>query len=257
MLEAAAWALLAASSLVLGALIAYSPILGWLQARHEWRLGLLMAFGSGALVSAVAYDLVEEAVAASIGGVDVALGFALGAVTFFVGDELLDRWAARAAGRGAGEGARGDAAHREGARAGLAILLGAVLDGIPESLVIGVTLLAGGGVETAVVVAVFVSNVPESIASTAGLVGQSPRRVVIGSWIVVALASSLAAAIGYGLLGGASSSAIAAIQAFAAGAILVMLSDEMIPGAHQKGHTAAGLATALGFAVAALLSFST
>ena len=243
MLEAAFWALLAASSLLVGALIAYTPpLLHWLVARHEWRLGLLMAFGSGVLISAVAYDLVEEAVAVSVGGFDVAIGFGLGAVAFFIGNALIVRYAGSADSEPGG---------------GLALLLGAVLDGLPESIVIGVTLLAGNGVEVAVVVAVFLSNVPEAISSTAGLVGHYRRSRVLGSWLIVVAASGLAAAAGYALLGGAPGSAIAAIQSFAAGAILVMLADEMMPGAYQKGHTAAGLATAFGFAVAALLSFAT
>jgi ZIP family zinc transporter len=249
MLEAAAWGLVAASSLVLGALVAFSPpLLGWLTARHEWRLGLLMAFGSGVLISAVAYDLVEEATAVTVTGIDVAIGFALGAITFYVGDELLERWAARS-GRPDGDG--------DGDRSGLAILLGAILDGIPESVVIGLTLLSGNGIGIAVVVAVFLSNVPEAISATAGLVRRYPRANVLAGWLVVVVVSALAAGVGYGLLGGASGGLVAALQAFAAGAILVMLADEMIPGAFSRGHTPAGLATALGFGVAAALSFST
>jgi ZIP family zinc transporter len=132
-----------------------------------------------------------------------------------------------------------------------------VLDGIPESVVIGISLLAGGSVSVAVMAAVFLSNIPEAIVSTGGLVARFGRSATLAMWSVVVVASGLAAGLGYALLGDAPAGLVAGIQAFAAGAILVMLTDEMIPGAHQKGHTAAGLATAFGFAVAALLSFNT
>jgi len=245
-LTAGLWGAVGASSLLLGALIALAPAIhGWLVERHEWRLGLLMAFGAGVLVSAVAFDLFEEAVNASVGGIDVALGFALGAIAFFVGDELIDRWTARS-----------DAADDNGASP-LGILLGTILDGIPESVVIGVSLIAGGGVSVAVLAAVFLSNIPESISSTPGLAVRFGARGALAIWSVVVVASALAAALGYGLLGSAPPAIVTGLQAFAAGAMLVMLADEMIPGAHARGHTAAGLATACGFAVAALLSFGT
>ena len=246
MLLAGLWGAVGASALLFGALIALAPsIHGWLVARHEWRLGLLMAFGAGVLVSAVAFDLFEEAVSASANGLDVAIGFAVGAITFFVGDELLDRLVTRS-GVAADDGA-----------SPLGIMLGAILDGIPESVVIGISLLAGESVSVAVVAAVFLSNIPEAISSTPGLAARWGARFTLAAWGGVVAASALAAALGYSLLGGAPPWLTIGLQAFAAGAILVMLTDEMIPGAHAKGHTAAGLATAFGFAVAALLSFGT
>ena len=246
MLLAGLWGAVGASALLFGALIALAPsIHGWLVARHEWRLGLLMAFGAGVLVSAVAFDLFEEAVSASANGLDVAIGFAIGAITFFVGDELLDRLVTRS-GVAADDGA-----------SPLGIMLGAILDGIPESVVIGISLLAGESVSVAVVAAVFLSNIPESISSTPGLAVRFGARGALAIWSVVVVASALAAALGYGLLGSAPPAIVTGLQAFAAGAMLVMLADEMIPGAHARGHTAAGLATACGFAVAALLSFGT
>jgi ZIP family zinc transporter len=236
--EAALWAFIAASSLVLGALLAFAVRIG------DRALGLIMAFGSGVLISAVAFDLFEEAVNVSASGAAVGAGFVLGALVFFVGDELIDR---ANAGRASGPG-------------GMGIVLGAVLDGIPESVVIGVSLVAGDAVSVAVVIAVFLSNVPEAISATTDLVAAGHRRGrVLALWIVVALASAAAAAIGYSALGEASGSTIAAVQAFAAGAILTMLSDEMIPeGFERAGHRKlVGLVTALGFGLAALLSFRT
>ncbi len=231
--EAALWGLVGASSLVLGALIAFAFRI------PDRILGLVMAFGSGVLISAVAYELVEEAVAVSVNGVSVALGFAGGAIVFFAGDLLIDRYL--------GTG-------------GWGILLGTILDGLPESAVIGISLLSGQGVSVAVLVAVFLSNVPEAVSATADLrSGEVGRARIVGLWTAVVAASALAAGLGYGLLGDASGDAIAWIDAFAAGAILTMLADEMIPeGFERAGHRKlVGLVTSFGFAVAALLSFRT
>jgi len=238
--EAALWGALAASSLLLGALIAFR-----VRMRHR-TLALVMGFGSGVLISAVAYELVEEAVAVSANGLVVGAGFAAGAIVFFVGDEAIERHA----GSGSGGG-------------GLAIVLGAVLDGIPESAVIGISLIGGGSVSVAVLVAVFLSNVPEAISATSQLVeGGWSKAKVTAMWSVVVLASALASLLGFALLQDAPGEWIAAIQAFAAGSILTMLADEMIPEAYREARSSAhrkavGLATALGFAVAAALSFGT
>jgi ZIP family zinc transporter len=238
--EAALWGALGASSLLVGALIAFR-----VRMRHR-TLALVMAFGSGVLISAVAYELVEEAVAVSANGLAVGAGFAVGALVFFVGDEAIER----RAGSGTGGG-------------GLAIVLGAVLDGIPESAVIGISLIGGGSVSVAVLVAVFLSNVPEAISATSDLVeGGWSKGKVTAMWSVVVVASALASLLGFTLLQDAPGEWVAAIQAFAAGSILTMLADEMIPEAYREARSsthrkAVGLATALGFAVAAALSFGT
>lgn len=237
--EAAFWGALAASSLLVGALVAFR-----VRMRHR-TLALIMGFGSGVLISAVAYELIEEAVAASANGLAVGAGFAAGALVYFVGDEAIERHA------GSGKGG------------GLAIVLGAVLDGIPESAVIGISLIAEGSVSVAVLVAVFLSNVPEAISATSDLVrdGWSKGRVT-ALWSAVVTASAVASLLGFALLQDAPGEWIAAIQAFAAGSILTMLADEMIPEAYREARSSAhrkavGLATALGFAVAAVLSFGT
>jgi ZIP family zinc transporter len=236
-LEAMAWALLGASSLLLGALIAFAVPIG------DRLLGFIMAFGAGVLISAVAYELVEEAVTVAADPYVVGAGFAVGALVFFAGDVAIDR---RLKGR----------SDRAG---GLGIVLGAVLDGIPESVVIGASLLTGETASVAVIVAVFLSNIPESISASSDLVRERwARSKVLLLWVVVVVASTLAAGVGYAALEGSSGSWIAAIQAFAAGGILTMLADEMIPEAfeytdHRK---TVGLALAFGFAVSAALSFS-
>jgi ZIP family zinc transporter len=233
MLEAGGWGLFAASSLVLGAALAFT---GWIRPRP---LRLITAFGAGVLISAVAYDLVEEAVQMSAGGVAVASGFVLGSLVFYFGSKLVERWT-------------------HGNSQGTGTLLGAALDGIPESAVLGVSLLAGGGVSVAVLVAVFLSNVPEGLSSSAGLLSSGHKRGwIITTWLIVALVSGLVAALAYGSLGSAGPDVIGFIEAFAAGAILTMLADDLIPAAFTEGDRLPGVATAAGFAVAALLSFST
>jgi len=234
-LAAGLWALVAASSLVVGALLALTD---WVRDR---RLRLLIGFGAGALVSAVAYDLFAEAVAVSATGVSVAAGFVGGALAFYVGDELIERLPGA---KGAGGG-------------GLPILFGAILDGIPESVVLGLTLVGGGAPSVAVLIAIFVSNVPESIAASTRMreAGRSPVWIV-GIWTAVAAASAAAAAIGYSLLAGTPGENVAFMNAFAAGAILVLLADDLLPQAHAERDKLVGLLTAAGFALAAFLSFN-
>nr|MDP9483526.1 ZIP family zinc transporter [Chloroflexota bacterium] len=137
------------------------------------------------------------------------------------------------------------------------ILIGAVLDSVPESVVLGVSLLAGGGVSVAVLTAIFISNLPEGLSSSTGLSAAGHgRSQIIGAWLLVAIASGVVAAISYGALGKAGGDVISFMEAFAAGAILTMLADEMVPSAFVAGDKLPGLATAAGFAVAALLSFN-
>jgi zinc transporter, ZIP family len=210
----------------------------------ERTLGLIMAFGSGVLISAIAYDLVGDAYDTA-GGVGITAGIFSGALAFFFGDLLIDR---------AGGGDRKSAQHTEGSSA-KAIVLGTVLDGIPESIVVGLTLLTGEGLSVAVVSAVFLSNLPEAMAATTGFVaaGARPARILL-LWTVIALVSATASAIGYAALGDASAGGVAYVQAFAAGAILTMLADTMMPEAFEHGGKVAGLATTLGFVLAFGLS---
>jgi ZIP family zinc transporter len=236
-LEAMGWALLGASSLLLGALVAFAvPI-------PRKVLGFILAFGAGVLISAVAYELVEEAVTTAADSYAVAIGFPLGAIVFFLGDVSIDLRL-----KGSSD-----------AGGGLGIVLGAVLDGIPESVVIGASLLTGETASVAVIVAVFLSNIPESISASSELLrdGWSRWRVLV-LWLIVVATSTLAAGLGYVALEGASGSWISAIQAFAAGAILTMLADEMVPEAFEytEHNKTVGLALAFGFALSAALSFA-
>lgn len=233
-----AWALLGASSLLIGAGLSFvAPM-------SKQLLGFILAFGAGVLISAVAYELVEEAAGFGVAAGVVAGAFALGALVFAGGDILIEK---RLKGGGSEPG-------------GLGIVLGAVLDGIPESVVIGASLINEDSASVAVVVAVFLSNVPEAVAASSDLVREGWSRVrVFLMWVIVVVASTIAAGVGYALLKNASGDWISAIQAFSAGAILTMLADEMIPEAfdYTDHNKTVGVALAFGFAVSAALSFRT
>jgi ZIP family zinc transporter len=230
--------LLAASSLVLGAAISLRFRIGL------GTIGLIMGFGAGVLISAVAFDLVEEAVGVTSGHGAVLLGLFAGCGVFFGGDWLIDR-SGGAGRKSAGGGDRSSA---------LAIVLGTILDGIPESVVIGLTIFESGSVGAAYLVAVFVSNVPEAISSSVGLraSGWRPRRI-LGMWTLITVISGLASLVGYVALQDASPSAVAFMLAFAAGAILTMLADTMMPEAYEHGGRLVGVVTTLGFAVAFMI----
>ena len=239
MLEAAFWGLVGGAALLAGAVVAVTL-------RPSSRVNaFVMAFGAGVLISAIAFDLTQEAI--EIGGGDAAaLGLAAGALVFFSGDRAISAHGGANRKRSGGQQAEGDP---------LGITLGALLDGIPESAAIGLTLLSGGGVSVSFVVAVFLSNLPESISATTGLerAGHS-RRWILGLWLSVCAVAAISAALGYALLGDASENAVAFIKAFAGGAILCMLADTMMPEAFEEGGGPVGLVTVLGFALAALLS---
>lgn len=234
-IQAGLWGLLAGSSLVIGAVI------GVMLDIPRRIVALVMGFGAGALISALSFDLADEAFKAA-GALTLGIGLAAGAVTFFVGNTLLKR---------SGRKRRREVA----STGGMALLLGALLDGIPESIVLGASLLGGFGVSVSFLAAVFISNVPEGIAGARDLrdEGESGSRI-LRLWVMVALASGLAAGIGNLLLGDTDPWVVALVQAFAGGAILTMLADSMMPEAFEYGGDAVGLATVFGFSVAFLLA---
>ena len=235
MLEAALWGLITSGSLLVGAWLTFA----FRPGRRV--VGLTMGFGAGALISAVAYDLVLDAFDERV--VWPALGLAAGALAFFVGDVLIDRLG----------GERRSMDHERGDDGGspLAIVLGAVLDGLPESAIIGVTLVEGGAVSAAFIAAVFLSNLPESIGATTGLVAEGWRRsTILLQWGAVVAASTVTAALAWVVFDAMEGLDASFLLAFAAGALLVMLADTLMPEAFAFGGRAAGLATTLGFALA-------
>jgi ZIP family zinc transporter len=239
MSEALIAGLIASSSLLLGAIAGLKLPIG------DRVLGLLMGLGAGALVSSLAFELAEEAIDEG-GFVPLAIGLTVGALAFWGGDRLLER-----------SGHRGRKARPRGADAeasGGTLALGALLDGVPEQAAIGIGIAAGGGAGIALIAAVFLSNVPEALASAAAMKdAKRPPGQVLALWAAVALAGTAATVVGYAALGDASGNVTAFILAVAAGAVIVMLTDAMIPEAVAKGGKAVGLVTCFGFALAVLI----
>ena len=240
MIEALLVGAIATSSLLVGAEIAFALRPG------SRVLGLVMDFGAGALISAVAFELVLESFDGDQPWVLV-IGMAAGAGAFFIGDIVIDRMGGEHRKRSTGAQAEGSP---------LAIVLGAALDGIPESIVVGIGVAVGGELGVAFVAATFLSNLPESMSASSGLDRAGWRRTKIRQlWLVVVGASLGAVALGYAF-GAAVGMGTGFVPAFAAGAILTMLADTMMPEAYEFGGPTVGLATVGGFLLAFLLSAS-
>jgi ZIP family zinc transporter len=236
MLSAFLWGGFAAAALLIGYALAGRGL-------SNRTIGIVMGIGAGALISAIAYELLPESTLGST-GMGVALG--LGAIAFFVGDWIVDR-------RGAAE--RKDIAGDQAGGSGAAIFVGTLLDNVPESIVLGMSLALGGAINVAFLAAVFVSNLPEGVAGTVNLAaaGRS-RRNIFWMWMLLVLISAACAALGYTLVQWLPGVQGLYVQAFAAGAMLTMLADAMMPEAFQHGGKTVGLFTVLGFAMAAGLA---
>ncbi|MFZ1412166.1 MAG: ZIP family zinc transporter [Micropruina sp.] len=240
---AAGAGLLAGSALLLGSLIA------WFVRVPAAVVAAVMAFGSGVLISALTFELVDEAI--NTGGLAATiLGFLTGSVVYVAMNVLLARYGARHRKRSGGK----HPSHAEHPSSGGAIALGALLDGIPESMVLGLSFLTGGGLSLPMFAAIFISNVPEGLSSSAGMKRAGrPARYVFGIWGGIAIVSGLASLAGYLLLDGASPGTLAFVNALAAGAILAMITDTMIPEAFEEAALYSGLLATLGFLVALTL----
>jgi ZIP family zinc transporter len=237
--EAFLWGAFASGSLLLGAVVAA------LRPPGKRLLGLVMGFGAGVLISAVAFELMEEAV--DVGGPGGAtVGLFAGAAVFTVGDILIGRFERRR---------RHSMGEVMEAPSGLSIVLGALLDGVPETAVLGLTILQTGEVGFAMLMAVFVSNIPEGVAATTTLEQHGWRRSrILWMWTGIVAVCALSAAVGYAVLDGAAPATLAFTYAFAAGAILTMLATSMMPEAYEDAGRPVGFVTVVGFAVAFGLS---
>ena len=243
-LQAGFWGLVAGSALLFGAAIAYFVNV------PQRLVAAVMAYGSGVLISALSFELMD--VAYEKGGFDsTAFGFLGGAALYTLANWLLARYGAKHRKRSSGK----QATEQDSAGSGTAIAVGALIDGIPESIVIGLSMLQGGAVSMVAVIAIFLSNIPEGLSSAAGM-KQAGRSAgyIFGVWGAIAAISGIASLIGFTLFRGASPDVVAATTAIAAGAILSMLVDTMIPEAFAETHDFAGLITVAGFLSAFVLS---
>lgn len=235
--QAMFWGTLAGGALVLGSW------LSWTWSIPAKLVSSIMAFGAGVLISALAFELVDEAVDG--GGLwPTVAGFLAGAVVYVSANALLARAGAKHRKRSKGK----QPSEKDSPGSGTAIAVGALLDGIPESVVLGLGLVSAGSVSPAMLAAVFISNVPEGLSSTAGMkkAGRS-AGYVFGVWGGIALLCGLASLLGYTALENAPAEAVAFITAVAAGGILAMLSDTMIPEAFEEHHNLTGLVASVGF----------
>lgn len=236
MWTAVLWGGLAAAALLVGY---------WLARRNlsNRTIGMVMGLGAGALLSAIAYELIPESV---LGGGQMAVAFLIGAFAFFGADWLIDR--------GGGKDRKDIAGGNVGS--GSAIFIGTLLDNIPESIILGMSLAVGGSINAAFMAAVFVSNLPEGVAGTVNMesAGRS-RRNIFWMWFALVLISAAFAGVGYVVINILPAADGRYAQAFAAGAMLTMLADAMMPEAFEHGGRLVGILTVLGFLAAAMLSF--
>ncbi|WP_350350593.1 hypothetical protein ABS642_14065 [Microbacterium sp. A8/3-1] len=232
--EAVLWGVVAASPLFVGA------VLAMLRAWPPRWLGIVLGFGAGALMASIAFELWEEGLQRG-GAIPLVAGVAAGALAYYIAARILDARAAK----------------KKSEAGGGQLAVGALLDGIPEQLVLGIGLASGEPVSMALVVAILVSNLPESIGSAADLLqgGMAKSRVLL-LWAGVAVICALATVAGFGLATVTGEAFRTTASGFAAGALLVMLVDSMVPEAQSKAKESTGLATVLGFALAAGLSFA-
>ncbi|MXG91006.1 ZIP family zinc transporter [Nocardioides flavescens] len=243
-LQAGLWGLVAGGALVVGAAVA------WFARVPRVVVAAVMAFGSGVLISALAFELVDEA-ERSGGLAATVAGLVAGAVVYVAANVALSR---RGAARRKASGEE-QSSEQEQSGSGAAIAIGALLDGVPESVVLGLSLLGGGGVGVPVLAAIAISNLPEGLSSSAGMKANGrSARYVFGVWTAIALASGLAGALGVLALDGASDATVSVITAVAAGAILTMVADTMIPEAFARTQLWTGLITTAGFIAAFALS---
>lgn len=243
-IQAGLWGLLAGSALLAGALGGY-----FLRMPQRF-VAAVMAFGSGVLISALSFDLMQEAYEDG-GFIATAAGFLVGAAIYTGVNLFLAVRGAKHRKRSGNQ--QPSEAQNKGS--GLAIAAGALLDGIPESIVIGVSMIRGGVVSLVAVAAIFLSNIPEGLSSAAGMkkAGRG-AAYVFGIWGGIALISGIAAWAGYAGFSHASPGVVASTTALAAGAILAMLADTMMPEAFEAAHSFAGFLTVLGFLVAFILT---
>jgi zinc transporter, ZIP family len=223
-------------------------------------IAAIMAFGSGVLVAALTFSLVEEAFSLSQSIPPVVIGFILGGVSYSVANHILDRKSKSKSDDNTSSAVRkrkrshGDNAGGGKSASGLSLLVGSVMDNIPENMALGISLVTGGGVNIVLISAIFISNFPEGLASTEGMKSNGrSKRYILMLWSIAVVIGTISTAIGFAVLSKASPFVISVAISFAAGAILVMLAESMIPEAFEEGGSKIGLAAMAGFTTAFVL----
>jgi zinc transporter, ZIP family len=237
-IEAFLWGALGASALLIGALVAY------VTTPSNRFIAIVMALGAGLLIGSISFELIDEAVKTTEVA-KVGLFTLVGAAAFTLGNMVLDR-------KGGGDRKDSEGAQADGSPK--AIVLGSVLDGVPESFVLGLTVLQGS-VSVALLIGIVLSNLPEGLSSSSGLrVARWTRARVVRMWVIVVLVSAVSAALGYALLDPTHGHTGAFAQSFAAGALLAMITDTMLPEAYDVEQISTGSLVAIGFAISLMLS---
>lgn len=239
MWHAAMWGAVSGSAVLLGSLAAMFFSL------PKKVIGFIMAFGTGVLIGAASYELIGEAV--HKGGItSTAIGFLSGAALFTLFDYMISR-------RGASHRKRSGTQAAESA--GIAIFIGTIIDAVPESIMIGASLLEQDSVSFLLVIAIFVSNIPEGLSSTAGMRknGYSKTKIFV-MWFSVLVIATISSWAGFFFLDGASNALMAGISAFAGGGIIAMIASTMMPEAFEESGPITGLITALGLLASLILN---
>ncbi|MTH53913.1 ZIP family metal transporter [Bacillus mangrovi] len=237
--QAILWGAFAGSSILIGALAA---IFFQIPKRA---VGWIMSFGTGILIGAASFDLLEESLEGG-GMTATSLGFLGGALLFTVSELII-------ASKGGHKRKRSEKNPEN--HSGISIFIGSIIDAIPESVIIGVSILQQGTVSVLMVIAVFISNFPEGLSSTSGLLkdGYSRRKVLL-MWIIVVALATGSSMLGYSFLQEASPALTASIGAFAAGGIIAMVAATMMPEAFEEGGPIVGMITALGVLCSMILT---
>ncbi|MFC0559172.1 ZIP family metal transporter [Halalkalibacter alkalisediminis] len=239
-LTAAMWGGVAGSSLVLGALLGiYKEIPNKISA-------FVMAFGTGVLIGAATFELLSDAI--KDGGILYpSIGFLVGSTLFILVEMMISK-------KGGQERKRSKGNPK--GHSGMAIFVGSVIDAIPESVIIGVSLLENHTISWVIVIAIFISNFPEAMSSSIGLKKDGYHKgKILFLWFVVLVLSSISSLLGFVLIDASSTILITSIGAFAAGGIFAMVSSTMLPEAFEEGGPIVGYISALGLLTSLILTY--
>jgi zinc transporter, ZIP family len=237
--NAALWGGIAGSAVFIGALTGI-----FFRIKKQW-IGMIMAFGTGVLLGAATFELLRKSV--KEGGLGAtSLGFIGGAILFTLVEFILSK-------RGGKERKRSKESPQ--GTSGLAIYIGTLFDAIPESVIIGVSLLENEKVSLLLVIAIFISNFPEGLSSSVGLKkdGYSNAKILF-LWFSVLVLSAVSSWVGFVFLENSSDYLISVIGAFAAGAVVSMVSSAMMPEAYEEGGAIVGFVTSLGLLSSLILN---